>query len=83
MRILTNTYFNPHARVGRDWTLSGLVLTLSYFNPHARVGRDPQFAGGEDAEEDFNPHARVGRDQCTWTYTCKMKKFQSTRPRGA
>ena len=70
--------FNPHARVGRDFSYENILTHFSYFNPHARVGRDEQLE-----QSHFNPHARVGRDSSMRDIADMLGVFQSTRPRGA
>ena len=38
---LANSYFNSHARVGRDISIDIVHEKFKNFNSHARVGRDP------------------------------------------
>ena len=59
----TVSYFNSHARVGRDVMPHVPVAQGSDFNSHARVGRDAATAlQSQLLRLYFNSHARVGRD---------------------
>ena len=64
MAVSTNaTYFNSHARVGRDDGIhQGCECEIFDFNSHARVGRDAAKDFIDGVIENFNSHARVGRD---------------------
>ena len=62
MFFLQYSYFNSHARVGRDDKIAIVNQSIENFNSHARVGRDWVEMEEGDAYIDFNSHARVGRD---------------------
>ena len=77
-------YFNPRAREGRDVeSFNADTRGIENFNPRAREGRDFQFSRAPSRIAYFNPRAREGRDYINEPLVACLKKFQSTRPRGA
>ena len=85
MQVHFGLCFNPRARVGRDLRVRmSSVKTCWRFNPRARVGRDRMPITLHERQPSFNPRARVGRDvSLQQTDRRSVKRFQSTRPRGA
>ena len=53
---MSQAYFNPRARVGRDGHSLMIGPTGADFNPRARVGRDDEYDEGREAF-DISIHA--------------------------
>ena len=79
---LTKLCFNPRARGGRD-DLEDIHLSGIYrFNPRARGGRDSNIACNIGSRF-VSIHAPAGGATFFVILNCNVRKFQSTRPRGA
>ena len=75
-------YFNPRARVGRDWISPCCRRRYPYFNPRARVGRDAH-AASDGHTEPISIHAPAWGATMNRLFLVAQFLFQSTRPRGA
>ena len=58
----SDSNFNSHAHVERDYCFSTLALYHANFNSHAHVERDIMVKDYQGNYADFNSHAHVERD---------------------
>ena len=72
------SYFNSHARIGRDAICKHMQKRCKNFNSHARVGRDQGVVAVPGCTNDnFNSHARVGRDNRLHQMGAQTANFNS------